>query len=70
MNIVALADSGAIHSFAAAKLVEKYHLTIILGTSIVVMLADGSQVTMSETSICTYNYVNFEQQTCVLFDLV
>ena len=49
MNFISLVDSGASHSFFAAKLVEKYQLTIILGTSMVVMLADGSQVTMSET---------------------
>ena len=40
-------DSGASHSFVAAKLVEKYQLTIILGTSVVVILADSSQVTTS-----------------------
>ena len=49
MDIVALVDSGTIHSFVAAKLVKKYQLTIILGTSMVVTLADGSQVTTSET---------------------
>ena len=49
MYIVDLVDSGASHSFVAAKLVEKYQLTIILGTSMVVKLADSSQVTISET---------------------
>ena len=49
MDIVALVDSGASHSFVAAKLVENYQLTINLGTSMVVMLADGSQVTIYET---------------------
>ena len=50
MHIVALIDSGASHSFVAAKLVKKYQLTIILGTSMVVTLADGSQVTTFKTS--------------------
>ena len=36
MDIIALVYSGASHSFVAAKLVEKYQLTIILGTSMVV----------------------------------
>ena len=49
LDIVALVDSGSSHSFVAAKLVEKYQLTVILGTSMVVVLADGSQVTMCET---------------------
>ena len=48
-DIVALVDSCAIHSFVAANLVQKYQLTIILGTSMIVTLADGSQVTTSET---------------------
>ena len=42
MDIVDLVAIRASHSFAAAKLVEKYQLTIILGTNIVVTLADGS----------------------------
>ena len=49
LDIVALVSSSARHSFVAAKLVEKYQLTVILGTSMVVMLANGSQVTTSET---------------------
>ena len=49
MDIVASVNSGASHSFIAAKLVKMYQLTIILGTSMVVTLADGSQVTISET---------------------
>ena len=49
MDIIALGDNSASHSFVAAKLVEKYQLTIILGTSMVVTLADGSQVKMSKT---------------------
>ena len=53
MDIVALVDSGTSHSFVAAKLVKKYQLTIILGTSMVVTLADDSQVTTSET--CSYS---------------
>ena len=49
MNIIALVDIGASHSFVAAKLVEKYQLTIILGTSMVVTLSPNeSQVTTSE----------------------
>ena len=48
MDFVALVDSGSSHSFVAVKLVEKCQLTIILGTSIVVTLADGSQATMSK----------------------
>ena len=42
-------DSGASHIFVAAKLVEKYQLTVVLGSSMLVTLADGSQVTTSET---------------------
>ena len=49
MDVVPLVDSGASHSFVVAKLVEKYQLTLILGTSMLVTLADGSQVTTSET---------------------
>ena len=49
LGVVALVDSGAIHSFIAAKLVEKYQLTVNLGTSMVVMLADGSQVKTCKT---------------------
>ena len=37
-----MVDIGASHSFVAAKLVKKYQLTVILGTSMVVTLADGS----------------------------
>ena len=49
MDIVDLVDSCSNHSFVAANLVEKHQLTIILGTSMLVMLADGSQMTTSET---------------------
>ena len=49
MYIVVLIDSGDSHSFIATKLAKKYQLTIILGTSMVVTLADGSQATTSET---------------------
>ena len=49
MEIVSLVDSGASHSFVAANVVKKYQLTVILGTSMVVTLADRSQVTISET---------------------
>ena len=55
MDIVTLVDSGASHSFVAAKLVEKYQLTVILGTSMVVSLADDSQVTTSE--ICSVTMI-------------
>ena len=48
-DIVALVDSGASHSFVASKLVQKYHLSIVLDTSMVVTLADGSQVGMRKT---------------------
>ena len=48
-NIVALVDSGASHSFVSSKLVKKYHLTVNLDSSMVVMLADSSQVEMCET---------------------
>ena len=44
LDIVALVDSSASHSFIASNLVQKYNLTIFLDTSIVVMLANGSQV--------------------------
>ena len=46
---MSLVDSGATHSFVAAKLVKKYNLTANVDTSMVVSLADGSQVTMCET---------------------
>ena len=49
LDIVALVDSGASHSFVAANLVEKYQVIINLDTCMVVMLADGSQVKMCET---------------------
>ena len=48
-DVISLVDSGANYSFVTTKLVEKYQLTINLGTSMVVTLADGSQVTTSET---------------------
>ena len=48
-NIVALVDSGASHSFVASKLVQKNNLNIVLDTSMVVTLADGSQVETCET---------------------
>ena len=67
MNIVALVDSCARHSFVAAKLVEKYQLTIILGTSMVVTLANGSHVTMSETfSIPTITCTMSKKPVCGL----
>ena len=58
LGIVALVDSSASHSFVTSKLVQKYHLTIDLDTSMVVTLADGSQVETWETCyvpiiICT-----------------
>ena len=49
LDIVALVDSGASHSFVASKLVQKYYLTLSLDTSMVVTLADGSQVEMCKT---------------------
>ena len=49
LDIVALVDSGASHTFVASNLVEKYHLTVNLDTSIVVTLADGSQVETCKT---------------------
>ena len=61
MDIVSLVDSSASQSFVAAKLVEKYQLTIILGISMLVTLADGSQVTMYKTcsiQIITFNLRN------------
>ena len=70
LYFVALVDSCVSYSFVAAKLVKKYQLTIILGTSMVVMLADGSQVAISKTCSYTHNYVHYEQKTCVLYDLV
>ena len=70
MYIVALVDSGASHSLVAAKLVKKYQLTVNLGSSIVVTLADSSQVTTSETCSVPIIYMYYEQQTCVLCDLV
>ena len=50
MDIVALVDIGACHSFVASKLVEKYHLTVNLDTSMVVTLADSSLVETCEYS--------------------
>ena len=49
MDIVALVYSDASHRFAAVKMVKKYQLTVILGTSIVVTLADSSRVKISKT---------------------
>ena len=49
IDIVALVDSGASHSFVASNLVQKFYLNIILDTSMVVTLADGSQVEMWKT---------------------
>ena len=67
MNFISLVDSGASHSFFAAKLVEKYQLTVILGTSMVVMLADGSQVTISKTcSIPIIMCTMIEKPVCCL----
>ena len=51
MYLVYLVDSSVSHSFVAAKLVEKCQLTVILGTSMLVMLADGSRVRTSETCL-------------------
>ena len=64
-NIVALVDSGASHSFVAAKLVKNYQLTVNLGTSMVVTLADGSQVTTSGTwSIPIIMYTMSKKPMC------
>ena len=49
IDLVALVDSGASHSFVASNLVQKFYLNIILDTSMVVTLADGSQVEMWKT---------------------
>ena len=48
-DIVAFVDSGASHSFAASKLLQKYNLNIVLDTSMVVTLASGSQVEICKT---------------------
>ena len=48
-NIVVLVDSGSSYNFVASKSVQKYQLTINLDTSMVVTLADGSQVKTCET---------------------
>ena len=61
MDIVALVYSGTNHSFYAANLVEKHQLTVNLDTSMVIMLADGSQVETCETCfmiIFTYSLSN------------
>ena len=57
MNVLAFVDSGASHSFVAAKLAKKYQLTVIMGKSMVVTLADSSQVTKSET--CSVPKISF-----------
>ena len=44
-----MVDSASSHSFDASNLVKKYQLTISLDTSMVVMLADSSQVETYET---------------------
>ena len=49
LDIVALVDSGASYSFVASKLIQKHQVTVSLGTSMVVMLADGSQVEICKT---------------------
>ena len=48
---VALADSGAMHSFIFLKLVSKHVLTVLPGQSMLVALADGSNVEASKTCI-------------------
>ena len=48
-DIVAFVDSGAKHSFVASKLVQKYNLNVVTDTSMVVTLANGSQVEICET---------------------
>ena len=55
--------SDASHSFVAAKLVKKYQLTIILRTSMVVTLADGSQVTTPETCSVPIVICNISNKT-------
>ena len=70
MDIVVWVDSGARYSFVATKLVEKYQLTINVGTSMVVRLADGSYVKTSETCSVPIITCIFERETCVLYDLV
>ena len=46
-SIVALVDSGAIHSFVAQELVQKYQLPVTVDDGMKVALADGSLVTLS-----------------------
>ena len=70
MDIVFWADSGAKYSFVATKLVEKYQLTINVGTSMVVTLADSSHVKTSETCSVPIITCIFERKTYVLYDLV
>ena len=48
---VALVNSGATHSFISAKLVSKHGLAVSAGQSILVTLADGSNIEASETCV-------------------
>ena len=47
-SAVALADSGAMHSFISAKLVSQFSLPVRPGGDVEVILADGSQVEVSQ----------------------
>ena len=46
-GVVALVDSGAMHSFVAQELVQKYQLPVTVDDGMQVTLADGSLVTSS-----------------------
>ena len=58
-------------AYVASKFVEKYHLTVNLDTSMMVTLADGSQSgNVCKTCYMPKIYVYYEQETCVMYDLV
>ena len=46
-GVVALMDSGVMHSFVAQELVQKYQLPVTMDDGMKVMLANGSLVTSS-----------------------
>ena len=49
--IVALVDSGAMHSCISVYLVSKHGLAVSPGQSMLVTLADGSNVEATETCV-------------------
>ena len=63
LEVVALVDNSASHSFIALKLVEKYHLTINLDTSMLVTLANGQSGGNVRNLLHAHNYIYYEQHS-------